>query len=99
MISPEQITRTTCPYCGVGCTLDLHVRDNFIYKVTSPFDSVVNKCNLCVKGRFGYDFVYHPKRITKPMVRRYLLYCALQTIDRSTFPSSTVNVQSPAALV
>jgi len=73
MISPEHITRTTCPYCGVGCTLDLHVRDNFIYKVTSPFDSVVNKGNLCVKGRFGYDFIYHPRRITKPMVRRYLL--------------------------
>lgn len=73
MIKPDRITTTTCPYCGVGCTLQLHVRDDFIYKVTSPFDSPVNKGNLCVKGRFGYDFIYHPKRILKPMVRRYLL--------------------------
>ncbi|MGC8856210.1 MAG: formate dehydrogenase subunit alpha [Anaerolineae bacterium] len=73
MIKPDRIVTTTCPYCGVGCTLELHVKDDFIYKVTSPFDSPVNHGNLCVKGRFGYDFIYHPKRITKPMVRRYLL--------------------------
>jgi predicted molibdopterin-dependent oxidoreductase YjgC len=73
MIKPDHITTTTCPYCGVGCTLQLHVKDDFIYKVTSPFDSPVNKGNLCVKGRFGYDFIYHPRRVLKPMVRRYLL--------------------------
>src|SRR6266540_1549172 len=73
MIKPDRIVTTTCPYCGVGCNLQLHVKDDFIYKVTSPFDSPVNHGNLCVKGRFGYDFVYHPKRITTPLVRRYLL--------------------------
>ncbi|MBM4426133.1 MAG: formate dehydrogenase subunit alpha, partial [Chloroflexi bacterium] len=73
MIKSDRVTKTTCPYCGVGCTLELHVKDDFIYKVTSPFDSPVNQGNLCVKGRFGYDFVYHPKRVTKPLVRRYLL--------------------------
>jgi formate dehydrogenase alpha subunit len=73
MIKPDRITTTTCPYCGVGCTLNLHVKNDFIYKVTSPFNSPVNHGNLCVKGRFGYDFIYHPKRITNPMVRRYLL--------------------------
>ena len=73
MIKPDRIVTTTCPYCGVGCTLQLHVQDDFIYKVTSPFDSPVNHGNLCVKGRFGYDFVYHPKRITTPLARRYLL--------------------------
>ena len=73
MIKSDRITTTTCPYCGVGCTLQLHVKDDFIYKVTSPFDSPVNHGNLCVKGRFGYDFVYHPKRVTTPLVRRYLL--------------------------
>jgi len=70
MIKPDQITTTTCPYCGVGCTLELHSKDDFIYKVTSPFDSPVNHGNLCVKGRFGYDFIYHPKRVTKPLIRR-----------------------------
>ncbi len=60
MITPDRIVSTTCPYCGVGCNLELHVKDEYIYKVTSPFDSVVNQGNLCVKGRFGYDFIYHP---------------------------------------
>jgi formate dehydrogenase alpha subunit len=73
MIKADQIVTTTCPYCGVGCTLQLHVKDDYIFKVTSPFDSPVNQGNLCVKGRFGYDYVYHPKRITTPLVRRYLL--------------------------
>ncbi len=73
MIQSDRVVTTTCPYCGVGCALQLHVKDGFIFKVTSPFDSPVNHGNLCVKGRFGYDYVYHPKRVTKPMVRRYLL--------------------------
>ncbi len=70
MIKASRIVTTTCPYCGVGCNLELHVRDEFIYKVTSPFDSPVNHGNLCVKGRYGYDFIYHPKRITTPLIRR-----------------------------
>ena len=73
MIKPDRIVTTTCPYCGVGCNLQLHVKDEHIFKVTSPFDSPVNHGNLCVKGRFGYDYVYHPKRVTTPLVRRYLL--------------------------
>ena len=73
MIKPDRIVTTTCPYCGVGCNLELHVKDDFIFKVTSPFDSPVNHGNLCVKGRFGYDYIYHPKRVTAPLVRRYLL--------------------------
>ncbi len=73
MLKPDRIVSTTCPYCGVGCNLQLHVKDDFIFKVTSPFDAVVNQGNLCVKGRFGYDYIYHPKRVTKPLVRRYLL--------------------------
>src|SRR5512140_1371998 len=72
-IVPDRVTSTTCPYCGVGCSLELHVKDDFICRVTSPFDSPVNHGNLCVKGRFGYDFIYHPQRVTAPLVRRYLL--------------------------
>ncbi|MEK9165197.1 MAG: molybdopterin-dependent oxidoreductase, partial [Chloroflexota bacterium] len=70
MIHPDRITRTTCPYCGVGCTLDLHIKDDFIYSVTSPFDSVVNHGNLCVKGRFGYDFIYNKDRVAAPLIRK-----------------------------
>jgi formate dehydrogenase alpha subunit len=70
MVEPDRIVTTTCPYCGVGCSLELHLRDDFVYRVTSPFDSPVNQGNLCVKGRFGYDYIYHPKRILTPLIRR-----------------------------
>jgi formate dehydrogenase alpha subunit len=53
----------------VGCNLELHIKDETIFHVTSPFESVVNQGNLCVKGRFGYDFVYHPRRVTTPLMR------------------------------
>ena len=66
----NKVVSTTCPFCGVGCNLELHIQDNFIYKVTSPFDSIVNKGNLCVKGRFGYDFIYSNRRVTTPMIRK-----------------------------
>lgn len=50
-------TDTICPYCGVGCTLTLHVQDNQIVKVTSPLDHDVGHGHLCIKGRFGWQFV------------------------------------------
>jgi predicted molibdopterin-dependent oxidoreductase YjgC len=53
----QTVTETTCPYCGVGCSLELHVQDNRIVKVTSPPDHDVTLGNLCVKGRFGFDHV------------------------------------------
>jgi predicted molibdopterin-dependent oxidoreductase YjgC len=65
--------RTTCGYCGVGCSFDLNVRDGRIVRVTSAPDAPVNGMALCVKGRYGYDFVHHPDRLTRPRVRRYLL--------------------------
>ncbi|HYM49531.1 MAG TPA: 2Fe-2S iron-sulfur cluster-binding protein [Candidatus Limnocylindrales bacterium] len=55
--SRQQVTSTICGYCGVGCTLDLHVQDNTIVKVTSPLDHDVTRGHLCVKGRFGFQFV------------------------------------------
>ena len=54
--SRQTTTDTICPYCGVGCTLSLHVQDNRIVKVTSPMDVAVTHGNLCIKGRFGFDF-------------------------------------------
>jgi len=50
-------TDTICSYCGVGCTLTLHVQDNEIVKVTSPVENSVTSGHLCVKGRFGYQYV------------------------------------------
>jgi NADP-reducing hydrogenase subunit HndD len=54
--SAQTVTETICPYCGVGCALDLHVQDNTIVKVTSPMDSSVTEGHLCIKGRFGFEF-------------------------------------------
>ncbi|MGQ0848750.1 MAG: 2Fe-2S iron-sulfur cluster-binding protein [Actinomycetota bacterium] len=53
----QTVTRTICSYCGVGCNLDLHVQDNRIVKVTSPLDHDVTSGHLCIKGRFGYEYV------------------------------------------
>lgn len=53
----QHVTTTICSYCGVGCNLELHVQDNRIVKVTSPLDHPVTHGNLCIKGRFGYDYV------------------------------------------
>jgi predicted molibdopterin-dependent oxidoreductase YjgC len=55
--SRQTVTSTICPYCGVGCTLELHVQDNEIVKVTSPFDHEITRGNLCIKGRFGWQYV------------------------------------------
>jgi predicted molibdopterin-dependent oxidoreductase YjgC len=55
--SQQNVTETVCPYCGVGCMLELHVQDNSIVKVTSPLDNSVTAGHLCVKGRFGFQFV------------------------------------------
>ena len=53
----QALTETICPYCGVGCTLTLHVQDNSVVKVTSPLDSSITEGHLCIKGRFGFQFV------------------------------------------
>ena len=55
--SRQTVTETVCPYCGVGCMLELRVQENSIVKVTSPLDSSVTSGHLCVKGRFGFQFV------------------------------------------
>jgi len=65
-------TGTTCPYCGVGCQIDLNVNpaNNEIIRVTSPVGVIPNNGNLCVKGRFAMDFVSSEKRLTSPLIKR-----------------------------
>jgi len=60
---------TTCSYCGVGCTLVLNVKEDRIVKVTSDRTLGMNKGWTCVKGRFGFDYVHSPDRLTTPLVR------------------------------
>ncbi len=68
-LAPDRVVRTTCPYCGVGCQMNLHIQNDLIYRVSAPFDSAPNYGNLCVKGRFGTDFTTHPSRIKTPLIR------------------------------
>jgi NADP-reducing hydrogenase subunit HndD len=58
----QEVTATVCPYCGVGCSLDLRVQSGEIVGVTSPRDHSVTSGHLCVKGRFGYDYVGSKER-------------------------------------
>ena len=67
---PAEKVRTTCPFCGVGCNFDLNIKDGKIIGVTSSPDSPVNGRLLCVKGRFGVDYVHSPLRLTTPLVRK-----------------------------
>ena len=69
--APDTVVQSVCTYCGVGCGIDLHVTDNQITRVTG--NGPVNGKHLCVKGRYGYDFVHHEDRLTKPMVREHIL--------------------------
>ena len=61
--------RSTCPYCGVGCQQWLHVQDGRIVKVTGVEEAQPNQGRLCVKGRFGYDFIYSEERLKTPLIR------------------------------
>jgi len=61
----QTVTSTICPYCGVGCELEVHVQYNSIVKVTSPADHSVTNGHLCIKGRFGFEFVQNRPTETK----------------------------------
>jgi formate dehydrogenase major subunit/formate dehydrogenase alpha subunit len=87
----DKLVTTTCTYCGVGCQFDLNVKDGKILRVTSNPNAPVNGMHLCVKGRYGYDFVHHPDRLHKPMVRRYLLDEGRRKKDETVDSSSSVH--------
>ncbi|MCX7912015.1 MAG: formate dehydrogenase subunit alpha [Dehalococcoidales bacterium] len=67
---PTREVKTICPYCGVGCSIYLGVRGNEIVSVRGDRESPVNRGGLCIKGRWGFDFVNHPDRLTRPLIRR-----------------------------
>jgi formate dehydrogenase major subunit len=70
--APDKVVRSVCPYCAVGCQLDLHVKDETVMRVTSPWieENTPNQGSTCVKGRFGYDFPQHRDRLTAPLIRK-----------------------------
>jgi formate dehydrogenase alpha subunit len=65
-----ETTTAVCPYCGVGCQLDLKVKDGRIMGASSRWEAPSNHGWMCVKGHFGWDFVHHPDRLTQPLIRR-----------------------------
>ncbi len=67
--APEKAVDSLCPYCGVGCQLRLQVKDNRILRVEGRAGPA-NQGRLCIKGRFGFDYVQHRERLTRPLVRR-----------------------------
>jgi len=70
--NPDTVTRSVCPYCGVGCQVDLHVKDGELVRVTSPWieEDTPNQGSTCVKGRFGTDYAQHRDRLTVPLIRK-----------------------------
>jgi formate dehydrogenase major subunit len=66
---PDRSVDSLCPYCGVGCQLTYHVKDDHIMYVEGR-DGPANKSRLCVKGRYGFDYSRHPQRLTVPLIRR-----------------------------
>ena len=68
-VNPDKKVESVCPYCGVGCQLTFNVKDNKILSVEGR-DGPSNSERLCVKGRFGFDYVNHDHRLTKPLIRR-----------------------------
>ena len=69
LVEPDKTIDSVCPYCGVGCLLTYHVKDNKILHVQGR-DGPANHSRLCVKGRYGFDYVTHPHRLTKPLIRK-----------------------------
>jgi formate dehydrogenase major subunit len=67
--TPERFTRTTCPYCGVGCELDVGTKGGAIVQILPVAASPVSKGHLCVKGRYAFEFVSAAERVTAPMIR------------------------------
>ena len=68
-LKADDHVESLCPYCGVGCQLTFHTKGNDIIAVDGR-DGPANEQRLCVKGRFGFDYVSHPHRLTKPLIRR-----------------------------
>src|SRR6266496_4242214 len=66
---PDREVHSVCPYCGVGCQLTYHIKDNRLLYVNGR-DGPANQNRLCVKGRFGFDYVHHPHRLMQPLIRK-----------------------------
>jgi formate dehydrogenase major subunit len=69
-LNPDRLVRTVCTYCGVGCNLEVLVRDGTIAGIQAPVDAEVNRGHTCVKGRYAFEFYNHPDRLRSPLVKK-----------------------------
>src|SRR4051812_5975369 len=69
MVAPDKQVNSVCPYCGVGCQLTYNIKNNTILYVEGR-DGPANSSRLCVKGRYGFDYVQHRHRLTRPLIRK-----------------------------
>lgn len=69
-LKADKVIRTVCTYCGVGCNLEVKVKDGVVRGIQSPVDAEVNRGHTCVKGRFAFEFYNHPDRLKSPMIRK-----------------------------
>jgi formate dehydrogenase major subunit len=69
-IPADEVIRTVCTYCGVGCNLDVKVKDKTVRGIEAPLDSDVNRGHTCLKGRFAFEFYNHPDRLRSPLINR-----------------------------
>ena len=63
-------TRSVCPYCGVGCAVDILTKGDRVVGIQPAMDGPANEGALCIKGQYAFDFVHHPDRLTKPLIRQ-----------------------------
>ncbi len=84
LLKPDRKVESTCPYCGVGCLLTYNIKDEKIIYVEGR-DGPANKSRLCVKGRYGFDYVHHDGRITKPLIRKEDASKDIKNIDSLTY--------------
>jgi formate dehydrogenase major subunit len=88
LLRDDKTVPSVCPYCGVGCQLTYHVKDNHIVRVEGR-GGPANEERLCVKGRFGFDYVHHRHRLTKPLIRKKGV---LKSPDFTVDPANALSV-------
>ena len=88
---PVKWTRTTCPYCGTGCEMNVGTREGRIVQVKPVMDAPVSKGHLCVKGRYAFDFTQAHDRVTEPMIRRDGIWAKVSWRDAFNFIATNLN--------
>jgi len=95
---PDRLVTTTCAYCGVGCQFDLNVEQGRVVRVTSNPAAPVNGMSLCVKGRYGHEYLHHPDRLLRPRVRQAHLSGSRASSPQAAKASPWVEVDWQVAL-